>query len=122
MSGRTAFLTGSSLICIPRGLYSLYAFMMNLPWFLPALGTAIFANLAYCAWRGERWAYYLLMFLCIVGLVLSMVLLIAAEGIGMVSLGILQILGVTIGACLIALHPDSLEFMDQQRMRFSSES
>ena len=69
-----------------------------------------------------RWAYYLLMFLCIVGLVLSMVLLIAAEGIGMVSLGILQILGVTIGACLIALHPDSLEFMDQQRMRFSSES
>ncbi len=69
-----------------------------------------------------RWAYYLLMFLCIVGLVLSMVLLIAAEGIGMVSLGILQILGVMIGACLIALHPGSLEFMDQQRMRFSSAS
>ena len=51
-----------------------------------------------------------------------MVLLIAAEGIGMVSLGILQILGVMIGACLIALHPGSLEFMDQQRMRFSSAS
>lgn len=122
MSGRTAFLTDSSLICIPRGLYSLYAFMMDLPWFFPAVGTAILANLAYCAWRGERWAYYLLMFFCIVGLALSVVLLIAADGIGVVSLGILQILGVMIGACLIALHPSSQDYMDQQRIRFSSAS
>ena len=122
MSGRTAFLSGSSLICIPRGLYALYAFMMGLPWFFPTVGTALFVNLAYCAWRGERWAYYLLMVLSIVGLVLSVVLLIAADGPGMVSLGILEILGVTIGACLIALHPGSIEFMDQQRIRFSSAS
>ena len=122
MSGRNAFLTGSSLICVPRGLYALYAFMMDLPWFFPAVGTALFVNLAYCAWRGERWAYYLLMFLCIIGLPLSLVLMIAADGPVMVSLGILEILGVTIGACLIALHPGSIEFMDQQRIRFSSAS
>ena len=122
MSGRTAFLLGSSLICIPRGLYALYAFMMDLPWFFPTVGTAIFVNLAYCAWRGERWAYYLLMFLCIVGLVLSVIvlLLLTASGPGALFLGILEMLGVTIGACMIALHPSSNKFMEQQRIRFSS--
>lgn len=120
MSGRTAFLIGSSLICISRGLHALYAFMMDLPWFFPVVGAALFVNLAYCAWRGERWAYYLLMFLCVVGLVLSVVFLLAASGPSAVLLGIFEMLGVTIGACLIALHPGSMEFMEQQRIHFSS--
>jgi hypothetical protein len=120
MSGRTAFLTGSSLICIPRGLYALYAFMMDLPWFFPIVGTALLVNLAYCAWRGERWAYYLLMFMCIIGLILSVVLLLAARSPGALLLGILEILGVTTGTFLIALHPGSIEFMEQQRIRFCS--
>lgn len=120
MSGRTIFLTGSSLICLPKGLLAIYALLSDLPWFFPAVGAAIFSNLAYCAWRGERWAYYLLLFLCAIGILSSMVLFVAAKDSAPLFPVIVEAIGMMIGGCLLVLHPSSKEFLEQQRGRFKS--
>jgi|GEM_PF-6150749 len=118
MSGHIIFFTGAALICFPRVVSAFSTFASGLPWLMSAAGAALFLNLAYCAWRGERWAYYLLMFLCILGLALSAVLLPTAKTTAELVFRILEILGVALGAGLTGLHPRSKEFMHQQSIRF----
>lgn len=76
LSGTAAFLLGSALICLPRlGVTALY-FLTAAPWRYPLVVTLLVIQLSYLAWRGERWAYYLVHFLSafsLVGLLFTMV-------------------------------------------------
>lgn len=119
MSGQIIFFSGAALICLPRGGLAIYAFTTGLPWFILAAGAAFVLNVAYCAWRGERWAYYLLMFLCILNLVLAGVFLPTVHSTAELLLRVLEIISVALGGGLIGIHPRAQEFMQEQSVRFS---
>lgn len=120
MSGNVVFLIGVSLICISRCVDVLRAFLTDQSWFFPAIGAGIILNLAYCAWRGERWAYYLLIFLSVICLILSAVLLVAASSLGELIFPVILLIAILTGIVLLVAHPGVREFMDDQRMRFGA--
>jgi len=118
MSGQVAFILGTSLLCIPRLAEFLFALCTGNPWFYAAVGAAIAINLTYCAWRGERWAYYLLFGLSLISLLTSGFLLLAAPSLMVILLLLLPPSLVLAGLLLLALHPGVREFLDNQILKF----
>jgi len=76
--------------------------MVNLPypeglrWYLPVAGALRFLNLSDCAWRDERWAYYSLMFLNIIGCLTPLLLISSPRDPSFLELTII-LLGASIG-------------------------
>jgi hypothetical protein len=118
MAGQLVFVLSAALICIPRCVYILLALMTDQPCFYQAFGAGLALKLAYCAWRGERWAYYLLSFLTTLGLLISGLLLVAVHNATELILLVLALIATLAELLLFVVHPGVKDFMEVQRMRF----
>ena len=121
MTGQTTFLTGAALICLPNCADAIYSLSSGGPWIFPAIGAGLAVNLAYCAWRGELWAYYLLLFLNCIGLALTAVVFLAVSGIVSIIVLVSSFFASCLGMGMIVIPDGSKKFMSDQRLRFRSQ-
>jgi uncharacterized membrane protein len=123
LSGQSRFLVGVTLICLSRAVPALVILLYQggFSWFFPVVGALLFITLSYCAWRGERWAYYLLMFLNIIGCILSLLVIVSPPKGASLALTIFLLAAAICGALLLSLSEDTQTFMGAQRRRFASD-
>lgn len=119
MNGQVAYFIGFLLLTMPRLFSVILAFSNQQSYYYPVIGLGLVLNLAYCAWRGERWAYYLLIFLStLLILIDGILLLVVPDMVGFVFMLVL-LLFVVLGIVMLMVHPKIREFLNEQRKRFS---
>jgi hypothetical protein len=124
LSGQSRFLIGVALICLSRAVPALVILVSHggFTWFFPVVGALLFITFGYCAWRGERWAYYLLMFLNIIGCMLSFLVIVSPPDAASLVLTIFLLAAGVGGGLLLSLSEDTHTFMTTQRRRLASET
>ena len=112
------------MICLSRAVPALVIFLNQggLTWFFPAVGAFLFMTVGYCAWRGERWAYYSLMFMNIVRCILSILVVVSLLDEATRLLTVFLLSASIGGGLLLLLSEGTHRFMGAQRKRFASES
>lgn len=117
-------MVGVALICLSRAVPALVILLYHggFTWFFPVVGSLLFITFSYCAWRGERWAYYLLMFLNLIGCILSFLVFVSPPDAASLVLTIFLLAAGVGGGLLLSLSEDTHTFMAAQRKRFASEA
>lgn len=123
LSGQSRFLLGVALICLSRAVPALVMLLYygGFIWFFPVVGALLFITLGYCAWRGERWAYYLLIFLNIIGCILSLLVMVSPPDTASLVLTVFTLATAVCGGLALSLSEETHTFMASQRRRFASE-
>ncbi len=119
MTGQVAYYIGISLLGLPRLVSVILAFSKQYSWYYPVIGLGLIVNLAYCAWRGERWAYYLLIFFSALILLIDGIQLLAVSNVISFVFMLVSPLCLVLGILMLMVHPKIREFLNQQRKRFS---
>jgi hypothetical protein len=119
MTGQLAYFIVVSLLGLPQLVSVILAFSKQYSWYYPVIGLGLILNLAYCAWRGERWAYYLLILLSALLLLIDGIQLLAVSNMVSFVFMLLSPLCVMLGILVLMVNPKISEFLNQQRKRFS---
>ena len=110
-----------SLARVVPALVSLL-YQRGFTWFFPVVGALLFITLGYCAWRGERWAYYFLLFLNIIGCILTFLVIFSPPDAASLVLMVFMLGSAIFGGILLSISEDTHTFMSAQRRRFASET
>lgn len=120
MTGQVVYFIGVLLLALPRLVSVVWAFSKQHSWYYPLIGLGLILNLGYCVWRGERWAYYLLIFLCALILLIDGIQLLAVSNMVNFVFMLASPLCVVLGMVMLMVHPNIPDFLNRQRERFSA--
>ena len=101
---------------------ALICYRQNFAWFFPVVEALLFITIGYTAWRGERWAYYFLMFLNIIGCAVTIFAILAAPNAATLLVTICLLASAACGGVLLSISEATHRFMSAQRNRFAAEA
>lgn len=114
MSGSASFYFGILLITLPRFVSVLLALIHGSSLYYPVIGLGLVLNLAYCTWRGDRWAYYALLLLGAFTILLDVLEVMRSE----FMMLILSPVAVLTGMAIIVVDHRVRHFLDEQRSKY----
>ena len=82
---------------------ALICYRQNFAWFFPVVEALLFITIGYTAWRGERWAYYFLMFLNIIGCAVTIFAILAAPNAATLFVTICLLASAVCGGVLLSI-------------------
>jgi hypothetical protein len=124
LSAQPRFLIGITSIILSRLIPAFVSLLHQdgFSWFFPIVGALLFLTLGYCAWRGERWAYYFLMFLNIIDCILAFLVIFSPPELASFILTVLMFGLAIFGGVWLSISESTHTFMDAQRRLFISET